>query len=86
MNVLGTVRFNRKNMSEELRKLEKDAIAMSQDDGCKVAGQKKPVTIQRTVHDHKYLSGHRKTREPVKKPVPVLDCDKGMVGFDRMEQ
>jgi len=48
--------------------------------------KKKPVTIQRTVHDHKYLSGHRKTREPVKKPVPVLDCDKGMVGFDRMEQ
>jgi len=41
MNLLGTVSFNRKNMPEELRKLEKDAIAMSQDDGCKVAGQKK---------------------------------------------
>jgi hypothetical protein len=41
MNVLGTVRFNRKNMPEELRKLEKDAIAMSQDDGCKVEEKKK---------------------------------------------
>ena len=40
MNVLGTVRFNRKNMPEELRKLEKDDIVMSQDDGCKVEGQK----------------------------------------------
>lgn len=38
---MGTVRFNRKNMPEELRNLEKgDAVAMSQDDGCKVAGQK----------------------------------------------
>ena len=56
MNVLGTVRFNRKNMPEKLKKLEKgDAIAMSQDHGCKVAGQKKPVTIQRTVDDNNTL-------------------------------
>lgn len=41
MNVLGTVRFNGKDMPEELRKLGKgNAVAMSQDDGCKVAGQK----------------------------------------------
>lgn len=73
---MGTVRFNRKNMPEELRKLEKvDAVAMSQDDGCKVVGQKNP--IQRTMHENNTLvdtgKTSRKTREPVKKPMPVLD-------------
>ena len=33
-----------------------------------------------------YIGGHRKTREPVKKPMPVLDYDKGRLGFHRMEQ
>ena len=74
-------------MPEELRKLEKDAIAMSQDDGCKVAGQKKKTCYHSENSAwQQYLDGHRKTREPVKKPMPVLDYDKGMVGFDRMEQ
>ena len=86
MNVLGTVRFNRKNMHEKLRKLEKgDAIVMSQDDGCKVAGQKNLLPF-REQWVTTILGGHRKTREPVKKPMPDPDCDKGMVGFDRMEQ
>ena len=47
---------------------------------------KKPVTIQRTVHANITLvdtgKTSRETREPVKKPIPILDNEEGMVGFD----
>jgi hypothetical protein len=60
---------------------------MSQDDAVKWQ-YKKPVTIQTAVHDNITLvdtgKTSRKTREPVKKPMPVLDYGKGVVGFDRM--
>ena len=58
MNVLGTVRFNGKNLPEELRKLEKgNAIAMSQDDGCKVAGQKNTCYHSENSTSQQYLGG-----------------------------
>ena len=42
MNVVGTVRFNKKNIPEELKKKarERKCFAMSQDDDYKVARQK----------------------------------------------
>ena len=49
---------------------------------------RKPVSIQRTVHGNITLvdtgKTSRETREPVKKTIPILDYDKGLMG--RMEQ
>ena len=84
--VVGTIRLNRKNMPEELkkRKLEKgDAIDKYIHKMMAIKWRdKKPVSILTAMHDNLGMvdtgKTSRKTGEPVMKPKHVLDCNKGM--------